>query len=256
MYPGLEPHRARLDRLPTCLKAALAAACAQRQAEVYRAYVRRTGAGNAEAFDNLLTAIWNDIRRGQVSEQDCKQREAGGDKLLSQKNKSDIYGAGAEFAILSLLHSNDVLTAGKTQDTIYSSNQTFDSIDNFLTVGKKPQFDMNQADTNAWVLAHPLIVAEHRRQERDLSEFEQARLRPDTIPDALDRFRKSQADTNARIRAHPLNEAENRRQERDLSELEQALLRPNTIPDAVDRLRRRSEVEAKDFLPIIDGPGT
>jgi hypothetical protein len=209
MYPGLELHRARIDRLPTRLKGALAAACAQRQAEVYRAYVKRTGAGDSEAFDNLLNAIWDEIRRPRASEQDHKQWEAGGDKLLSQKKKSDIYGAGAEFAILSLLYSNDVLTSGKTQDAIYSSNQTFNSIDNFLTspIGKKPQFDVSKADTNAHVLAHPLNQVEHRRQERDLSE------------------------------------------------LEQAIRRPDTIPDAVDRLRKRSAIEAKDLLPIIDGPG-
>ena len=55
-----------------------------------------------------------------------------------------------------------------------------------------------------------------------------------------------------RIFAHPLIEAEHRRQERDLYEVQQALLRPNTIPAVVDELRRRSVVEAKDFVPIIE----
>jgi hypothetical protein len=50
-------------------------------------------------------------------------------------------------------------------------------------------------------------------------------------------------------------EAEHRRQERDLFELEQAFLRPEAIPDVVDMLRKRSEIEARDFLPIIDRPG-
>jgi hypothetical protein len=208
MGPGLALHRARIDRLPTGLKAALAAACAQRLAEVYRAYVKRTGAGSSETFDNLLNAIWDDIRHPRASEQDYKKWEARGDKLLKHKTKSDIYGAGAEFAILGLLYSNDVLTTGKTQFVISAAHQTFNFIDNFLTspIGKRPQFDVDQADTNARVLAHPLTRAEHLRQEQDLFE------------------------------------------------LEQALDRPDTMLDAIDRLRQRSAIEAKDLLPIVDGP--
>jgi hypothetical protein len=181
-----------VERLPATLKAALAAACAQRQAGVYRTYVKRTGAGNSETFDNLLNAIWDYISRPQASEHDPKEWEASGDNLLKQKTKSDIYGAGAEFAILSLLYSNDILTTGKTQDVIYSANQPFNSIDDFLTspIGKRPQIDVNQADSSAMVLAHPLSQAEHRRQERDLFDLEQALHRPETIPEAVERLRR------------------------------------------------------------------
>jgi hypothetical protein len=195
MYPGFEPHRARIDRLPTGLKAALAAACAQRQAQVYHAYVKRTGAGSSEMFDKLLSAIWDDIRRPRASAQDRKRWEVGAEKLLKQKTKSDIYGGGAEFAILSLLYSNDILTTGKTQDAIYSSNQTFNSIYNLLTsrIGKSPQFDETKPGTSAKVYAHPLSQAEQRRQERDLLEVEQASLRPDTIPAVVDGLRRRSA---------------------------------------------------------------
>jgi hypothetical protein len=80
---------------------------------------------------------------------------------------------------------------------------------NFLTssIGKKPQFDLHEPDALEKIFAHPLIEAEHCRQERDLFE------------------------------------------------LKQALLRPGTIPDVVDTLRKRSEIEARDFLPPMDGPG-
>jgi hypothetical protein len=192
MYPGLELHRARVDRLPTGLKAVLAAACAQRQAEVYRAYVNRTGAGASDAFGNLLNAIWDDIRCPQASERDRSKWEADGYKLLRQKTKDDIYAGGAEFAILSLLYSNEALTTGKTQDAIDSANQAFNSIHNYLTspIGKRPQFDISQADSTAQVFAHPLSQAEDRRQERDLFELEEALHRPDAIRDAVDRLRR------------------------------------------------------------------
>jgi uncharacterized protein YjaG (DUF416 family) len=207
---GLELHSARIDRLPTCLKAALAAACAQRQAAVYRAYSRRTGDGNSRAFDNLLSEIWEDIRCKQASEQDHSKWHDRGERLYpSQNAKSDIYSAGAELAVLSLLHSNSVLLTGKSQGAVHAAHQTFESVDNFLTspIGKKPQFDIDQADALSKLLAHPLTEAEHRRQERDLLE------------------------------------------------LEQILSRPELLPHAVDKLRKRAEIEANDFLPIIEGSG-
>jgi hypothetical protein len=195
MYPGLERYRARINRLPTVLKAALAAACAQRQAELYRAYVRRTGAGNSEVFDNLLTSIWDDICCTRASQEDRRKWEAGAEELLKQKTKNDRYGACAEFAILSLLYSNDTLTAGGTQDAIYSAHQPFNSIDNHLTgpVGHEPQIDINQPDLAARVFAHPLSQAEHHRQERDLVELEQALHGPDAIPGAVERIRRRSA---------------------------------------------------------------
>jgi hypothetical protein len=205
---GLKLHTARIDQLPTCLKAALAAACAQRQAEVYRVYSRRTSDGHSRAFDNLLDEIWEDIRCKKASEQDHKKWHNRGERLYpSLKAKGDIYLVGAEYAVLSLLHSNNVLLTGKSQGTLHAAHQTFESIDDFLTnpMGKKPEFDIDHADTISKVLAHPLTEAEHRRQERDLFE------------------------------------------------LEQILPRPELILDAVDKLRKRAEIEASEFLPIIEG---
>jgi Protein of unknown function (DUF416) len=190
---GLELHPARIDRLSTGLKAALAAACAQRQAEVYRAYARRTGARSAGVFDNLLNEIWGDIQCQQASEQEHMKRRDRGVKLVPNlKTSRDIYQAGAELAVLSLLYSSSVLMANKTQHTMYAALQSFVSIDNFLTsrIGKKPQFDRDKPDTIAKVLAHPLTEAEHRRQERDLLELERILPRPEIIEDAVAKLRK------------------------------------------------------------------
>jgi uncharacterized protein YjaG (DUF416 family) len=206
---GLKLHPARIDQLPTALKAALAATCAQRQAEVYRAYSRRTGDGHPRAFDDLLSKIWQDILCKKASEQDHEKWHKRGERLYPSLNaKGDIYLVAAEYAVLSLLHSNSVLLTGESQGTVHSAHQTFESVEDFLTspLGKKAQFDIDHADTSSKILAHPLTEAEHRRQERDLFE------------------------------------------------LEQILTRPELIPDAIDKLRRRAEIEAKEFLPIIEEP--
>jgi hypothetical protein len=68
-------------------------------------------------------------------------------------------------------------------------------------------------------------------------------------------FNTREPDAFEKIFAHPLIEAEHHRQERDLRELQQAMLQPSTIPDVVDSLRKRSEIEAREFLPLIDGLG-
>jgi hypothetical protein len=207
MSLGLEPFAARVDRLPPQLKAALAAACAQRQAEVYHAYVRRTGGGSSQGFDRLLSAIWDDVRNPQASELDHKRWEAYGNRLHNQRHKDDIYGAAAGYAVLSLLYSNDVLVGGRTRETIFSAKKTFHSIHNFLTspIGKKPPIDISQRGSLDQFYAHPLTQAEHRRQEQDLFDVERAALHPEMIP------------------------------------------------AVVEGLRRRSAMEAKDFLPIVEG---
>jgi hypothetical protein len=85
------------------------AACAQRQTEVHRAYIRRAGAGRAGAFDKLLNEIWDDIRCQQASEHDHKKWHERGEKLVpNPKTGTDIYKGTAQLAGFSLLYSNSV----------------------------------------------------------------------------------------------------------------------------------------------------
>jgi hypothetical protein len=189
---GLELHGVTIDRLPINLKEALAAACTQRQGEVYRAYAKSTNDGSAKGFDDLLDKIWNDSAFPQASEQEHKSWEDYAETLYpDQKTKIHRFKAGAEEAILSLLYSNGVLTTGKAQDIIDAAHHAFGSIEEFLTspLCQTPQFKAHQPDTYAKVLAHPLTEAEHRRQERDLIELEQAIFQPDMIPVVVDRLR-------------------------------------------------------------------
>ena len=198
---GLELCATAIDRLPGCLKAALAAACAQRQGDIYRTYAMRTKDGSAEGFDNLLRTIWDNIGFHRISEQDHKKWDALAEALYpNQKLGSDRYKGGAEQAILSLEYSNDVLMAGKTQDTIHAAHEAFGSISHFLTssIGQTPQFKLYQPGTREKVLAHPLTEAEHRRQERDLLDLEQILSRPDLMQDAVNKLR-NRAEAEARI---------------------------------------------------------
>jgi hypothetical protein len=108
---------------------------------------------------------------------------------------------------MSLLCTNSVLMTGNTADAVNAAHEAFMAIYNSLTssIGQKPQFNLREPDALENIFAHPLIEAEHLRQERDLFE------------------------------------------------LEQALLQPDAIPNVVDTLQRRSDIEARDFLPIVDG---
>jgi hypothetical protein len=206
---GLELHRAEIDRLPTDLKAALAAACTQRQTEVYRIFARRTGARTFDEFDNLLSAIWDKIRGRQgLDSKEHMNWQRRAEKLYPSDEIDDLYTGLAQIATLALLHSNNVLWTHKAEDACSAAHETFMSIYNSLSgpIGHKPQIHLDEPNAIERIFAHPLIEAEHRRQERDLSEIQQAMLRPDTIP------------------------------------------------AVVDELRRRSTIEAKDFLPMVDGP--
>jgi uncharacterized protein YjaG (DUF416 family) len=113
---GLELHAVTIDRLPTNLKGALAAACTQRQCEVYRTYANSINDGSAKGFDNLLDMIWKEITSPQASEQEHKSWEKYAETLYpDQKTKSHRFKVGAEQAILCLLYSNDVLMTGRSR---------------------------------------------------------------------------------------------------------------------------------------------
>jgi hypothetical protein len=194
---GLELHHAEIDRLPTDLKAALAAACTQRQAEVYRAYARRTRTPTSAAFDNLLNAIWEKIRCRQAhGAKEHMEWEGHAERLYpGDAAKPDVYLGRARIAVLALLHSIHVLWTHKAQDTCSAAHETFMSIYNTLTgpIGEKPQIDLNEPNAIERIFAHPLIQAEHHRQERDLHEVQQALLRPGTIPAVVDELRRRSA---------------------------------------------------------------
>jgi hypothetical protein len=204
---GLELCHAAIDRLPTDLRAALAAACTQRQAEVYRTYAMRTRSRISADFDDLLGAIWAKIHnREKLGPGEHSRWQGRAERLYPGDNaKPDIYLGCAQIAVLSLLHSNRVLATEEARDTCSSAHEAFMSIYNSLVspIGQTPQFDLREEGALERVFEHPLIEAEHRRQERDLFEIEQASLRP------------------------------------------------STIPDVVSALRKRSEIEARDFLPLI-----
>lgn len=193
---GLELHHAEIDRLPTDLKAALAAACTQRQIEVYRNFARRTGARASAEFDNLLSAIWDKIksRQGLDSKEHMNwQRRAEG--LYPGDEVDDLYTGHAQIAVLALLHSNNVLWTHKAQDTCSAAHETFMSIYNSLSgpIGHQPHVHLDEPNAIEKIFAHPFIEAEHRRQERDLYEVQQALLWPSTIPAVVDELRRQSA---------------------------------------------------------------
>jgi hypothetical protein len=191
---GLELRHAAIDRLPTDLKAALAAACTQRQTDVYRAYARRTGTPGSAAFDKLLNAIWEKIHNRQgLGAKEHMDWENRAERLYpGDKAKRDVYKGCAQIAVLGLLCTNNVLMAGDTEDTSNAAHEAFMSIYNSLTssFGQERQFDPREPGVIAKILAHPPFEAEHRRQERDLFELVQAVNRPDTVPSVVDGLRR------------------------------------------------------------------
>jgi hypothetical protein len=147
--------------------AALAAACTQRQTEVYRIYTRRTATPTSAAFDNLLKAIWDKIhhRQGLGAKEHAEWQDRAERLYPGEQAKHDVYKGRAQIAVLGLLCSNNVLMTGNTEDTRNAAHEAFMSIYNSLTssIGQKPQIDLDEPDADARSFSHPLTEAEHFR---------------------------------------------------------------------------------------------
>jgi hypothetical protein len=192
MNLGLELHADALDRLPANLKTVLAAACTQRQAEIFRIYAGRAKAKTSHTFDEILDSVWRDESSRAIPHRELVELEILGKKLMpSNKVRHSIYQANAECAVISLLRCIRVRISGQTRDVILAAAQSFDSIDSFLTnpIGRTPEIDIAKPGADILVANHPLMLAEHQRQEKDLSELQEAATDPSDIADAIDKIR-------------------------------------------------------------------
>jgi uncharacterized protein YjaG (DUF416 family) len=161
---------AQLDRLPQQLRAAFAAACAERVFPAYVRYSQESGRGDPETLRAALSRLWDDLTGDPVSEQELN---ANAKRCLALAPKEDVDPwvdslPGAQDAVITLVHALEASWKVGSQEAVWSARCAYDAIDRFV------RFDdsgMVVTANEQRLLEHPLVQAELVRQRRDLDEL-------------------------------------------------------------------------------------
>lgn len=161
----------KLEQLAEPLRAAFAAACAQRQQMAYARFFRRTERGNPEALSNILNSLWNDLAGNPLSKKELDRMMAASLELAPNENEGQwvIEQVCAEDAATAVAFALSCRREGSAQDAVWAARRAHASLDQY--VHYQENIDTDRPGRRERVLSHPLIQAELARQQRDLNEL-------------------------------------------------------------------------------------
>lgn len=201
---------ARLEQLPPLLRAAFAAACAQRLLPAYVRFSERTGRGAPGELTAVLERLWRDLE-GKPMGADGLQRaldHAAG--LIPDENEGEWAEgqAQADDAAAAVAYAVRCRQTGEAQDAGWAGRRAYEALDHLLRysedIGLGPGGPTARLPPNLgalaeveWALVQPLIQAELARQRRDLDDLLAVHIAgeaKDVIPRIRDRA-KDEAET-------------------------------------------------------------
>ena len=184
---------ARLARLPSKLRVAFAALCAERQLPNYIRFSERSGLGNPNVLKHALESIWEDVQGRPLTKAELETLLGRCMALIpSGEEDTEEETAYAEDAAASLAYTISTRLTDDPQEAAWAARCAYTAVDHFI---------MSQIDSmivtrehQRFILSHPLVQAELRRQQADLKDLELASaetsLPASVISDLRDRARR------------------------------------------------------------------
>ncbi len=162
---------AALERLPQPLRAAFAAACAERLMPAYDAFSRSSGRGDPIALREILSRLWDDLAGNAMTSAELKSRIDDCMKLIPREDEGVWIPqqAAAEDAAAAVAYALRCRQNGRSQEAAWSARRLYEAHDHYVVTNGN--IDTNVAGAEALVLKHPLIQTELMRQQRDLDEL-------------------------------------------------------------------------------------
>jgi len=164
---------ARLATLPSKLRVAFAALCAERQLPNYVQFSERSGWGNPGVLKEALESIWQDIQGQPLSKAQLETILERCEPLIptgEEDTKEET--AYAEDAATSIAYAIEARLTDDPQKAAWAARRAYTAVDHFI---------MSQIDSmivtrehQRFILSHPLVQAELRRQQADLKDLELA----------------------------------------------------------------------------------
>jgi hypothetical protein len=185
----------QLTQLTPRLRAAFAAACAERLLPAYVQFGERTGRGDAVELAALLQRLWRDLEGEPMNPDEIQYgidrsldlmrypANPDADPIAQPRDFHAILAAArarakeavaamtgqAEDAAAALAYAFECRQKGGVQEAVWAARRADEALDSFVT--NRDNVDIGLLEGRARVSADPLVQAELSRQHRDIGEL-------------------------------------------------------------------------------------
>jgi hypothetical protein len=167
----------RIDPLPPQLRAAFAAACAQRQLPNYirAAAVNQIGGPGDPA--RILSELWESIESNAFELKKLKRDRAACERIIDDYYDGMFEGFEfAEDAVASLIYALDTACSRSSQDAMWAAERAHHALFDYIV--KRFDLDPGEAAVRSQIDAFPIMQAEMSRQQADLLDLHAAAQAP------------------------------------------------------------------------------
>jgi len=164
-----------LESLPKRLRAAFAAACAQRflPTHIHRAEATRTG--DPSAPRRAMKALWDSLEKDSFDADALRSDRDVCTSLLPHPDAQFVEGEEyLDEALGSLIHALGVQLAGDSQEAAWAAECACDALDHHVIQQYKIDTNTNRKGAQLIIDSFPPIQAELHRQQADLAELRHA----------------------------------------------------------------------------------
>ena len=164
---------ARLARLPSKLRVAFAALCAERQLPSYIQFSERSGWGNPNVLKDALKSIWQDTQGRPLTKAELETLlERCMASIPSDEQDTKKEPAYAQDAAASVVYTIGARLTDDPQEAAWAARRAYEAV--WYLLMSQIESTSIEPEHVRFVRSHPLVQAELQRQLADLQELQLA----------------------------------------------------------------------------------
>jgi uncharacterized protein YjaG (DUF416 family) len=178
-----------LERLPPRLRAAFAAASAERQLPAYARFSTLAGAGVPDRLTGVLRSVWDDIETLQPNGSALREQlDLCMSLLPEEEERVSEECAYANDAVASVAYAIRARLSGDSREAMWAARRAYDAIDHYVVTRLNLKIIERANETR--IVEHPLIQAELRRQQVDMAQLQGVITNPERQNEAIVELRR------------------------------------------------------------------
>lgn len=182
-----------IELLPKRLRAAFAAACAQRQLPNYIRTSAVNPIANPEAVTRMLRELWDSIEQNAFEPEKIRRDLDLCDALTPGDDTEWFSGGGfAQRALLSLAYAFDTALSGGSQEAMWAAYGACEALEKHIVerFGVDDVVPYNAPGRCSFIDSFPIMQAELSRQQADLMELQVAAKAPSSEAAVIARIKR------------------------------------------------------------------